>query len=99
MKRADNLGQAPAYRDRQRELDKAEEILDRLLAKEACFSLKQLAVKGGDLLALGLSGPAVGRALEALLDKVTDGELPNERETLLAYLRGDLGADGKEDGK
>lgn len=99
VKRADNLGQAPAYRDRQGELDKAEEILDRLLAEEACFSLKQLAVKGGDLLALGLSGPAVGRALEALLDKVTDGELPNERETLLAYLRGDLGADGKEDGK
>ena len=77
----------------------SERDLDRLLEEDACFSLKQLAVKGGDLLALGLSGPAVGRALEALLDKVTDGELPNERETLLAYLRGDLGADGKEDGK
>ncbi len=88
VKRADNFGQAPAYWDRQKELDKAEEILDRLLAEDACFSLKQLAVNGRDLLALGLSGPAVGAALEELLGKVVDGTLPNEREALLEYLRG-----------
>jgi len=87
VKRADNLGQAPAYWDRQKELDLAEEILDKLLAEDACFSLKQLAIRGGDLLALGLSGPAVGAALEALLNKVLDGELPNEREALLEEAR------------
>ena len=87
VKRGDNFGQAPAYWDRQRELDRAEEILDRLLAEDACFSLKQLAVRGGDLLALGLSGPAVGEALEDLLGKVMDGALPNDREALLAYAR------------
>lgn len=87
VKRADNFGQAPAYWDRQKELDKAEEILNRLLAEDACFSLKQLAVNGRDLLALGLSGPAVGAALEELLGKVMDGTLPNERETLLEYVR------------
>ena len=87
VKRADNFGQAPAYWDRQKELDKAEEILDRLLAEDACFSLKQLAVNGRDLLALDLSGPAVGAALEELLGKVMDGTLPNEREALLAVLQ------------
>lgn len=87
VKRADNLGQAPAYWDRQKELDKAEEILDKLLAEDACFSLKQLAVNGRDLLALGLSGPAVGAALEELLGKVMDGRLPNEREFLLEALK------------
>ena len=94
VKRADNLGQAPEYWGRRRELDKAEAILERLLAEDACFSLKQLAVKGGDLLALGLSGPAVGRTLEELLEKVLDGALPNEREALLAYLRKTRGAEG-----
>lgn len=89
VKRADNLGQAPAFRDRQRELDRAEEILDRLLAEDTCFSLRQLAVNGRDLLALGLSGPAVGAALEALLEKVVDGALPNEREALLEALKKD----------
>ena len=78
VKRADNRGQAPEYRDRQKEL---------VLEEDACFSLRQLAVRGGDLLALGLSGPAVGEALDTLLGKVVDGELPNERDALLECVR------------
>ena len=97
IKRADNLGQSPAFWDRQGELDKAEAILDRLLEEDACFSLKQLAVKGGDLLALGLSGPAVGAALETLLSKVIDGALPNRREALLAHLQETGGTGQKEE--
>lgn len=87
VKRADNLAQAPRFWDRQAEIDKAEEILDRLLAEDACFSLKQMAVKGKDLTAMGLSGPAVGRTLNVLLERVVDGELPNEREALLEAVR------------
>lgn len=83
VKRADNLAQAPTFWDRQGEIDRAEEILNRLLAEDACFSLKQLAVNGKDLTGMGLSGPAVGRALNALLERVVDGELPNDREVLL----------------
>lgn len=88
VKRADNLAQAPDYRSVQGEIDKAEAILNQLLAEGACVSLGQLAVTGRDLLALGLSGPAVGQALHALLDAVIDGNLPNEREALLAAVRG-----------
>lgn len=87
VKRADNLAQHPAYRSRLAEIDKAEALLDGLLAKRACFALRDLAVNGRDLLALGLSGPAVGRTLNALLEQVLDGTLPNERETLLAQVR------------
>ena len=86
LKRADNLAQASAYHGRQAEIALAEEILDRLLAEDACFSLKQLAVNGNDLTALGLRGPAVGRALETLLSKVVDGELPNQRAALLEFV-------------
>ena len=85
---ADNLAQAPDYRFMQGEIDKAEAILDQLLAEGACVSLGQLGVTGRDLLALGLSGPAVGQALRALLDAVMDGDLPNERQALLAAVRG-----------
>ena len=88
VKRADNLAQAPDYRFMQGEIDKAEAILDQLLAEGACVSLGQLGVTGRDLLALGLSGPAVGQALRALLDAVMDGDLPNERQALLAAVRG-----------
>ena len=51
------------------------------------MSLKQLAVSGNDLLALGIpQGKAVGQMLNRLLEAVMDGSLPNEREALLAYV-------------
>lgn len=87
VKWADNLAQAPEYRAVQGEIDKAEAILDQLLAEGACVSLRQLAVTGRDLLALGLSGPAVGRILRTLLDAVLDETLPNQRAALLAAAR------------
>jgi tRNA nucleotidyltransferase (CCA-adding enzyme) len=49
-------------------------------------SVRQLAVNGRDLTALGVTGPAVGRALEGLLTEVIAG-LPNEREALLQKIR------------
>lgn len=87
LKRADNLAQAPEFHGWQRELDKAEAILEQLLAEDACFSLKQLAVNGHDLLTLGLTGPAIGQTLNELLDRVVSGELPNEHAALLEQAR------------
>lgn len=88
VKRADNLAQAPAYRFLQGEIDRAECILDQLLVEGACVSLRQLAVNGRDLLAMGLSGPAVGQTLRELLNAVLDDSLPNERHALLAACQG-----------
>ena len=64
-----------------------EDLLTLVLAQGACFSLRQLAVKGNDLTALGLHGPAVGRALNELLELVIDEKLPNERGMLLEYVK------------
>ena len=87
VKRADNLAQHPDYRGRQREINEGEAIMDELLAKDACFSLKQLAVNGRDMAALGLEGPAIGQALQALLEAVMDGETDNDRTALLALAK------------
>lgn len=84
VKRADNMAQHPDYRGRQLELDEGEAIMNTLLAKDACFSLKQLAVNGRDMISLGLEGPAIGRTLQKLLDAVMDGTVENQREPLLA---------------
>jgi tRNA nucleotidyltransferase (CCA-adding enzyme) len=84
VKRADNLAQAPEYWGRQQELDKLEALLQDLIDRDACFSLKQLSVNGNDLMALGFRGRAVGQGLQALLDAVLDGKLPNDRAALLA---------------
>lgn len=84
VKRADNLGQSPEFRPRLREVERGSEILDALLARDACFSLKQLAVNGRDLLALGFRGPEIGAALNRLLSGVVDEKLPNEKSALLS---------------
>ena len=56
----------------------------RLIGSGACYSLAQLEVSGGDLIELGLSpGEGVGRALRGLLRGVTDGQLSNDRDSLL----------------
>jgi len=91
VKRADNLAQAPAYRWVQRELDTAEAIRDELLRQEVCFSLRQLAVNGDDLLAMGLRGPAIGDMLAAAFRAVLEGDVPNDREILLQWVRQEKG--------
>ena len=61
--------------------------LNRILAADACLSLRQLAVNGNDMVSLGLSGPAVGEMLRALLDAVIDEQADNTRDALLAFAR------------
>ncbi len=59
----------------------------RLIAEGACYTLRQLQIGGRELSALGLKGRALGAALERLLGEVMAGELPNERDRLLARAR------------
>lgn len=67
--------------------DRIETILEQILEEDACLSLKDLAVNGRDLIALGYSGKPVGACLSHLLDQVLDERLPNEKERLLAEAR------------
>jgi len=89
LKRADALAHAPGPKLTER-LERAaalEKLGKELLARQACFTLKDLAVSGRDLLDAGFSpGPAVGAALNTLLDAVTDGLAANEKAALLEYL-------------
>lgn len=59
------------------------EILSRLDQEAALPTLRDLAVNGRDLLALGLTGPAIGQTLDRLLEQVVEESLPNDREALL----------------
>lgn len=62
---------------------------ERILRMGECYSLTGLAVRGEDLLASGIpAGPAVGICLSRLLDAVIEGQLPNHRESLLDWVRG-----------
>jgi tRNA nucleotidyltransferase (CCA-adding enzyme) len=85
LKRADALAHHPDYRMRTAACDRLEALARELLDRSPCFTVKDLAINGNDLLALGFpKGPEIGKTLNALLEAVLSGELPNEREPLLA---------------
>lgn len=62
--------------------------------EQQCFTLKDLAVDGMDIISIGVeSGPTVGKILTHLLDMVLDEEIANNRDLLMAeakkYLKGE----------
>ena len=63
--------------------DPVEALIQELLAENACFSLKELAINGHDLMELGFSGKAIGNCLSSLLELVLDERIPNETAALL----------------
>jgi len=59
-------------------------LLDQVIAEKACFSLKDLAVNGNDLIGLGIeNGVEIGRILKQLLAGVIEEAYQNEKDILI----------------
>ena len=88
VKRADSMGQDLVQTaERRRRLEEVRAKTEEVLAQKQCFSLRDLAVDGRDVLAAGIPpGPAVGRVLKAVLEQVLNGGVPNERPVLLTLV-------------
>jgi len=78
----------PAY------LRKLHQRIEEAIAREEAFSVRDLALDGNDVMAtLALPpGPAVGQALNYLLERVLEDPALNEAETLRGMLREKFGA-------
>ena len=85
LHKADTRGQSAVCAGRIAEYDAVAAVLDEILNEKECFSLRNLAVNGTDMIALGLTGRDIGRALNACLAAVMEEKLPNERGALLEY--------------
>jgi tRNA nucleotidyltransferase (CCA-adding enzyme) len=59
-------------------------LIEKILEEAACFSIRDLAIDGNDLLALGFApGPALGQCLSLLLRLVQEDAIANEKGALL----------------
>ncbi|MCI8477331.1 MAG: HD domain-containing protein [Oscillospiraceae bacterium] len=89
VKRADTLAHNPALTAEElASLEQAEKQMDQILEEGQCFSLKDLAVNGRDLIAAGLhAGPTLGIVLRQLMDLVLDGSIENDRQALLDHVK------------
>ena len=66
---------------------KLRSIAEEILAENACLSIKDLAVNGYDLMALGIQGRAIGDTLSRLLEQVLEEQTKNTKEALLAAVQ------------
>lgn len=85
VQRADILAQSPdTQAEKLSALAEVERLYEQILAEQNCFTLKQLAVTGRDLMDAGIkAGPGLGEILNHLLEMVLDEPERNEKEWLL----------------
>ena len=88
LQRADNMGLSPDYLFRQDTYNRLEEIARQIIEENQCFSLKDLAVNGTDMIELGLKGKDIGNALDFLLKAVMEEKCRNDKESLIKYYHG-----------
>ena len=89
VKMADAKAQVPARgAEKIAGLVKVLALIDEVIEQGQCFSLKDLAVNGRDLIEAGVpEGVKVGAVLKQLVDMVIDEEAENERAALLEIVK------------
>lgn len=85
VRRADVLAQSMYMRDEKiKNLDEIEELYQEIMREKQCVSLRELAVSGKDLIALGMKpGKEIGACLNQLLERVIEEPEWNEKGKLL----------------
>jgi len=85
VKRADAKAQAAPYSDEKlAALFNTAALIDDVIEQGQCFSLKDLAVNGRDLISAGVpEGTMIGTILDRLVDMVIDEKVENDRAALL----------------
>ncbi len=96
VQRADTMALAPSFCTRKEALDRVEESMHSILAETPCLRVRDLAVGGRELLAMGFSGKVIGETLQNLLQFVQDGVIVNEKNAILQFIEGN---DSKKEGK
>lgn len=87
LKRADTLGKAPICFYYVDTIEQMRLMCHELLEAGEPYTLKMLAVNGGDLIQAGIApGPRIGELLHAALDAVIAGDVINEHDQLLAFV-------------
>ena len=90
VKRADNKSQTMSLTQKILEmLDNIEVLLNEIIEQRQCFSLKDLAVNGRDLIDIGVAeGNKIGVILNQLVDMVIDEKIENDKTVLLETAKG-----------
>ena len=80
--------ESEAWEEKKSRLDRMYPVLNLIIEENECFKLKDLAINGKDLIELGIpQGKYIGEILNTLLINVIDGEIKNEKEELIEFVK------------
>ena len=88
VRRADIKGQKAVCstdkKDKIEKLDAIEKLIDEVMQENQCFTLKDLAVNGNDLIKIGYNpNKQLGETLNILLNGVINDEFENKKDSLI----------------
>ena len=85
LQRADILAHSPLGLNRLSRLEELNNISEELKASGAIFDIKDLAIDGKDIIALGVKeGPVVGEILKQVFERYLDGRCLNSKDSLIS---------------
>ena len=88
VRKADIDAQSAFNRDKKYgQLETIANFLDAIESEASVLDRSKLAIKGGDMLAIGLKGPSIKLVLAQILDEVIDETLKNEKDVLIKRAR------------
>ncbi|MBR4754350.1 MAG: polynucleotide adenylyltransferase, partial [Lachnospiraceae bacterium] len=92
IKYGDIMGQSEYMRaEKLSALEEYRKCFDRIIDRKQCFTIKDLAVDGHDLMDIGIpAGVELGKTLSKLLDLVLEDPEKNEKDILLSYIKKEL---------
>lgn len=87
LKKCDNSAKRAFSLKENIKLDQAAQEAEEYLSAGECCTLAQLAVNGKLLTELGFQGRVIGEILAEILELVINEKLPNDRETIINYIK------------
>lgn len=87
IKRADNLAKSTHFHIPQKTFDTIKNIAQDIIVSQECFTIRDLAINGNDVINAGYHGQEIGGILQYLLDGVIDGDFENDKSALLHTLQ------------
>ena len=92
IKYGDIMGQSEYMRaEKLSALEEYRKCFNRIIDRKQCFTIKDLAVDGHDLMDIGIpAGVELGKKLSKLLDIVLEDPEKNEKDILLSYIKKEL---------
>lgn len=70
-----------------KQLREAKQMVDDVINTKQCFSIKDLAVNGNDVMSYGVpKGKMVGQVLSYILNAVLDGQVPNDKDEIKKFV-------------